>query len=216
MATPIVAVAFAGLSLASYVLWLVRRADADRRRVGRAPRTSIADLKVGSVAKIVGRVRLQQGLTAPLAGGRCACYSLEVTHVGGESQAILVSDSRGVPFDVEDTTGKLKVDTTLFRLVSGRDSTIAHRLPRTDPRPTFLQYLESHADRASSGHQAALALVRQRAPLHVCEQAVCDGDTVAVLGQVAERREANGSRALVLMSPDTSELVISTKGSTFL
>lgn len=203
------------VGVAVCVLWFVWRANSHLRYMKRVPRTPIADLKAGGVVKIVGRVRLQRRLTSPLTGAQCACFSLEITSVGGENHTVLVADSEAVPFDVEDATGTIEVDPVLFRIVPGSNTTAVRRLPQVEPGSIFLDYLEFRADRASSGHQSALACMRQSSPLIVCEHAIRDGETVAVLGEVSLLRDSGDSRSLVLTSPDTADVVVSTEASTF-
>jgi len=174
------------------------------------PSTAIADLKGDAVVKIVGRVRLlERALDAPLTGTRCACFSLAIFDIGSDSGGLVVEECDGVPFDVEDATGSIRVTPLPFRIVSGRDTAVVRRLPEIAPGPGFLPYLESRADRPSSGHQAALALAQRRFPLRVRELAIKEGVTVALIGRVSYPGGKNDMGAATLTCPDAGELVVS-------
>lgn len=83
-----------------------------RRQLQAAQSWPIARLPENTIGRVIGRVRLlETSLTAPLSGRACAYYMIVVTRDREDSREI-VEEQRGVPFAIEDETGRAIVDPT--------------------------------------------------------------------------------------------------------
>lgn len=96
--------------------------------VRRAPRRDAAEVVAGAdegaVVAVEGEVAAREAVETPFAGERAVCYETRVMERRGESDAAVTVESLGVggnwvpeyvdevgtPFDVEDGTGRLRVD----------------------------------------------------------------------------------------------------------
>ena len=105
-------VIFIFMGLGVYAAMYFSRQRRLMRHLRKSPLRTIAAFSEGSAAKIMGRVRLVDvALEAPLSGRQCAYYEVVVEEGGGENGwNELAREARGVPFFVEDDTGRALVD----------------------------------------------------------------------------------------------------------
>ena len=125
--------AAAGLLIVGFVVALVViawyfSAEAKTRRALRAaPRVSIAQFPEGAPARIVGRVEDGERLIAPLSGRPCVFYQaiVEQYHSNGKSGSwrTIIREERGIPFALDDGTGRALIDPLGARLAVEKDST---------------------------------------------------------------------------------------------
>jgi len=119
-----------------------------RRELRKAPLRRIADLAEGERARIVGGVKpFERTLTSPLSGRPCVLYTVLVqrrVQSGKNSRwKTVIDDQQGVPFIVDDDSGRAIVDPTNAR-ISLETDTRTRSGTFDDPTPAEQAYLASH------------------------------------------------------------------------
>ena len=96
-----------------------------RRIMREATRYGIADMPESTVGKIVGRVRPLQKtlLEAPLTGRLCVYYEACIDAMMGATRLrTIVIEQEGMPFQVDDGSGRALIDPAHARISTGIDS----------------------------------------------------------------------------------------------
>ncbi len=118
-----------------------------RRALRGARHVSIAEAPEGAVVRLQGRVMAGETLESPLIGRRCVYYLVlveeRVSSGKSSSWRVRIRESRGVPFVIDDGTGRALVDPSGARVdvdldITQRSGTF------DDPTPTELAFLERH------------------------------------------------------------------------
>jgi hypothetical protein len=148
-----------------------------RRALRNAPRVTIAEFPEGTPARIVGRVEEGEQLTAPLSGRPCVFYDAIVQQYRSSGRSgswhTVIRESRGIPFALDDGTGRALVDPTAARLAVEKDSTTRSGT-FDDATPTEEAFLARHGLRSQG------MIFNKR--LRYREGALEIGETIAVCG----------------------------------
>jgi hypothetical protein len=160
------------------------RLGAPRRRINRALRSArlwpLAELPAHTVGRVVGNVRvLGQPLRAPLSGRSCVYYTIKVEDLvlvgvppeGGVARRLLFAEETGVPFIIEDDSGRAIIDPTgaLVTLVFDHESEISIGAAATPEQAALLVRHAFKTERCDS-------------PLYFSEGIVESVKRIAVLG----------------------------------
>lgn len=176
-----------------------------RRALMRHSRVPIKDVQNGEIVTIVGRVKFgNKTLQAPFSNNQCCYYHLSVEQYRGETGDMIINETRGIDFYVEDDTGQ-----ALVALSRDSDSAVvaAERKAR-------------HHSNASAEEEdpAVMALFASRGipaaevpNTHLSESTITNGEIVAVIGQGSwedvsregEGEGLNGRRCLVFHTTPT-------------
>ena len=101
--------------IVTVVLIVMAARDADRKRAERAlrsaPRATVATLTEGTTARLAGVVTSDGTLKAPLTGRACVAYVVVLEErVGKRGWVRRLHEVRGVPFTLDDGTGRALID----------------------------------------------------------------------------------------------------------
>jgi hypothetical protein len=158
--------------------WYFSEDQKIRRTLRGAPATRIADLGDGQLGKVVGRARgLTETLAAPISGRRCIYFSVTVEERRSTGKSnhwrTVIREARGVPFMLEDDSGRALVDATAARIAAEFDG---HSQSGTfdDPTPAEQAFLDRH------GQDGQRWLFNRT--LRYREAVIEEGETIAVLG----------------------------------
>jgi len=111
----IVVVVFVGVMIALWWSWTADQRQT--REIQQITLFGIGSFPSGSVGRIVGRLSLEgEPLQAPLSGLPCAAYEVVVTELNSTPNDIL-HEERSLPFVLEDSTGRARVDPTHAHLL---------------------------------------------------------------------------------------------------
>ncbi|MBA3456499.1 MAG: hypothetical protein H0T42_25645 [Deltaproteobacteria bacterium] len=90
--------------------WYFSKGEKRKRKLRKARRWSLAELPEGTFGKVVGTARIfEDTLTAPISGRPCVFYQIVVSYDDARSSQLL-KEAIGVPFIIEDETGRAVVD----------------------------------------------------------------------------------------------------------
>lgn len=167
--------------LIGFVAWAFWHFSDDRkirRQLRNAQAKRIIELADDELAKVVGRARvLDEALEAPLTKRRCVYFvaTVEEHRSTGRSSywKTVIREARGVPFMLEDGSGRALVDATAARIsidFDGRSQSGTF----DDPTETEKAFLARH------GQQGQGWIFNRR--LRYREAVIEDGETIAVLG----------------------------------
>jgi hypothetical protein len=168
-----------GVAIAMLVIWLGPNQRL-ARRLRRAATHTIAEFPDTTLGRIIGRAGVEtEQLVAPLTGRPCLYYVATVLEQQGKAMRTVIEERRGVPFVVDDGTGRAIVDPTpsetrLLLDVDARSTSGTF----DDPTEAERAFLARHDQRGTRG--------RFNRGLCYREAVVEIGETVAVLG-VGER-----------------------------
>lgn len=88
-----------------------RRRRVLRRALRRALPWPIAELPEGVIGRVTGHARILDGtLVAPLSGRRCVAYEIVLAENTHNSHREIAREARGVPFLLEDDSGRAVID----------------------------------------------------------------------------------------------------------
>jgi hypothetical protein len=142
------------------------------RRMRRTPVGPVAEAVDGSPCRLVGTVAAGRTIFAPISGRLCVAYQIRVFEVIGEGLRHYFDDEGGIPFVIEDGTGRALVDPERARMALELDDDSTSGPHDTTPRhAAFLAHL-GRSDQRPGG----------RIRLQYHEGIVAPGDPVAVLG----------------------------------
>jgi hypothetical protein len=102
--------------------WYFTKTRRLKRRIAASPRWPIADLPEDTLGRVCGTARpLGAALEAPLSHRPCVCYVVEVTQATRNSTRLLFTETKGVPFVIEDKSGRAIIDPTGAQFALGFD-----------------------------------------------------------------------------------------------
>ena len=113
--TPVVfvAVVVVTIALGLFLAWYFSADQRLMRRMRGTPQRAIADVVEGERVRVVGRVRVEAPLAAPLSARPCAYYRVVVEEQRRRGKSTywftVVDEERGVDFLLEDGTGVARV-----------------------------------------------------------------------------------------------------------
>ncbi|HEX5062077.1 MAG TPA: GIDE domain-containing protein [Kofleriaceae bacterium] len=176
MSFAILALAIAGF--AGWAFWHFGEDQTIRRTLRNAPTKRIQDLRDDELGKVVGHARgLDEVLNAPLTGRRCVYFiaTVEEHRSTGKSSywKTIVRETRGVPFMLEDGSGRALVDATAARITLDFDGK-SQSGTFDDPTEAEKAFLARHGEKGEGW-------VFNRS-LRYREAVIEDGETIAVLG----------------------------------
>jgi len=168
----IAVVLFAGIAGARYYWSEAQRITRSLRAAKRWP---IAELPENTLGRVIGLARaIQDPLIAPLTGRACVYYIATVKK-DSDDQDVVVTEHKGVPFSIEDPTGRAIVDPTDARITLVFDHTQrtgSHRPPNQDEETLLLRH----------GYTSKGKGKRQLSAPEFSEAVIEIGDQIAVLG----------------------------------
>jgi len=150
------------------------RAAEVRRAATAAERRTIAEVEEGAEARVVGRIVGGEAFAAPFTGRSCVYLDLEIEeHTGHSAQpwAPIAQEVRGVPFTIDDGSGRALVDPTGASIAIDRDAGL-RSAPLDTTRPDVIEVLR----RLGVDERA------QRRRLRYREAGLELGEPVAVVG----------------------------------
>ncbi|MDC0720630.1 GIDE domain-containing protein [Nannocystis bainbridge] len=185
---------------------LVARSLAGDRQIRRALRrrrvTAIATVRDGEHVRLRGRVVLPPGaLAAPLTGRACAYYVAIVDQQSANNDwRQLAHEERAVAFDLDDGTGRARVDMARSKALVLRDHR-TRRGPESDPTAAELAFLDRQklATTDFRGRKAATRFYEGALPADA---------QITALG-VARVELRDGERHVVLTAPSDAPLYLS-------
>lgn len=149
-----------------------------RRELRGAPRVDIAELREGRTGRLVGRVGEGETLQAPFTGRSCVFYEATVEEYRSSGKTgswrQVVREARGVPFVLDDDTGRAIIDPGGARVDVDIDMTTRSGA-FDDATPVEEAFLERHGLR-STGWVFNKSLRYREGVIEV-------GETIAVMGQ---------------------------------
>ncbi len=149
-----------------------------RRELRGAPRVDLAELREGRTGRVVGRVGEGETLQAPFTGRSCVFYEATVEEYRSSGKTgswrQVVREAMGVPFVLDDGTGRAIVDPRGARVAVDLDMTTRSGT-FDDATPVEEQFLTRHGLR-STGWVFNKSLRYREGVIEV-------GETIAVMGQ---------------------------------
>jgi len=172
------------LGLYAYVTWRYSGPEKIKRALRNAARWPIGELPENTHGRVVGRARaVDQTLLSPLSGRSCVYYELQVLDTDGKAKVTLLREAKGVPFLIEDDTGRALIDP--------RDAEITLDFDH--------ETKSGHGDNATRVEEALLARHGQRTKgwlfnkvLVYRESVIEVGELVAVLGSGVREADPDG------------------------
>jgi hypothetical protein len=168
-----------------------------RRAIARTPRIPIARFPSGTPGRIVGKIAAGERITTPFTDRACVLYVATVeeerttTRLGSPGRLqtwyTIAREVRGVPFAIEDDTGRALVDPADAQLALERDGAARSGVGLWDgANPAQEAFLARHGV-SSKGWLGGDKRLRYR------EAALMIGETIAVCGVAV--RELDPDRA---------------------
>lgn len=149
-----------------------------RRELRGAPRVDLAELREGRTGRVVGRVGEGETLQAPFTGRSCVFYEATVEEYRSSGKTgswrQVVREAMGVPFVLDDGTGRAIVDPRGARVAVDLDMTTRSGT-FDDATPVEEQFLTRHGLR-STGWVFNKSLRYREGVIEI-------GETIAVMGQ---------------------------------
>lgn len=137
------------VGLFAFVGWYFSADQRTKRRMKAIPRRAIGEVIDGEVARVVGRVRVDAPLAAPLTGRPCAFWRVVVEEKRKRGKSsywmTLVDEHEGTDFFLLDDTGQAKVEVRWVEAVLEGDGRGGSGF-LNDPTPELESFL------ASRGH----------------------------------------------------------------
>jgi hypothetical protein len=161
-----------------FAFWYFSEAQRVKRALAAAPITAIAELREGTVVRVVGSLRPgPRTLSAPLSGRPCAVFFVRVREHVGKNSTEIFRESDAVEFSIDDGSGTVLVRPEKFEL-----GLVEDHEERTgawkDASDAVTEYLRS------KGQSPENMLGFNRA-LQFHEAVLEEGELVAVLATVA-------------------------------
>jgi hypothetical protein len=151
--------------------------------MARTPRHAIAEVPEGRPVRIVGTIAAGEHVIAPISGRACVFYRA-VVQERQKGWETIVDESFGVPFVIEDGTGRALV------VPDGAEKLVEHDAPtRSDVFADPTEDQESFFARNEMSGEGQKA----KGPLRCSEGALEIGDTVAVYGIAVREPDPDGA-----------------------
>lgn len=156
------------------IAWYFGKRQALTRRLKDAKAWSIGELPEDTLGKIVGVARpVGETLTAPISGRPCVFFEVSVVQDHGKSSSTIIHELQGVPFFLEDGTGRALVDPSGAEVVLEQDfSTSSGTLD--DATPIETAFLQRHG-KEPKGWVFNKSLSYRESIIHI-------GEKICVLG----------------------------------
>ena len=163
---------------AAWAFWYYSDEQTIRRTLRKTPTKRIQDLRDDELGKVVGRARgVGTTLASPLFGRRCVYFVaiVEEHRSSGKSSywKTIIRETRGVPFMLEDSSGRALVDASNARIAIDFDAK-SQSGTFDDPNEMENAFLARHCEKGQGW-------VFNRA-LRYREAVIEEGETIAVLG----------------------------------
>lgn len=158
--------------------WYFSDSQKIRRQLRNMAAKPIGQLHDDELGKVVGRARaLEAVLTAPLTGRSCVYFiaTVEEHRSTGKTHywKTIIKETRGVPFVLEDASGRAIVDATAARIAIDFDGR-SQSGTFDDPTEAERVFLARHGEKGQGW------IFNRR--LRYREAVIAEGETVAVLG----------------------------------
>lgn len=154
-----------------------------------APRATVAELREGVAARLVGTVGAQETLSAPLTGRVCVAYVVLVEErisTGKSSRWVdRIREIKGVTFSLDDGTGKAMVDAGRAKLLVEMDST-SRSGTFDDATPVEAAFLSRHGMNSQGWFF--------NKTLRYTEGVIEPGERVAVMGRGVREPDPDAAR----------------------
>ncbi len=172
---------FAVLAVVGIVVgafWYFSDSQKIRRQLRKMAAKPIGQLRDDELGKVVGRARaLEAVLTAPLTGRPCVYFiaTVEEHRSTGKTHywKTIIKETRGVPFVLEDASGRAIVDATAARIAIDFDGR-SQSGTFDDPTEAERAFLARHGEKGQGW------IFNRR--LRYREAVIAEGETIAVLG----------------------------------
>ncbi len=126
------------------LIWYLSKRQALTRKLKQAKAWSIGELPEDTLGKIVGTARpAAEPLTGPISGRPCVFYVVSVVQDHGKSSSTIIHEVRGVPFYLEDGTGRALVDPQGAEVVLEQDFSTSSGI-LDDATPVEEAFLRRH------------------------------------------------------------------------
>jgi len=163
---------------AAWAFWYYSDEQQIRRTLRKTPTKRIQELRDDELGKVVGRARgLSETLESPLTYRRCVYFIavVEEHRSSGKSSywKTIIRETRGVPFMLEDDSGRAIIDATAARVSLDFDGK-SQSGTFDDPTPAEQAFLARHG-------QKGQGWIFNKG-LRYREAVIEDGETIAVLG----------------------------------
>lgn len=182
-----------------------------KRKVRAARRWKVGELPEGTLGRIVGRAAvLRETLFAPISGRTCVYYVVEVREHDVSVIRTLVREERGVPFVLEDASGRAVIEPEGAKLVLTTDARTSSGGLGNDASPPERAFLQRHGiantGRVLTYHEAILEIGE---PVAVVGAGMRELDPDAPPGMYRDAggmrlRMTSGRRHPLVISDDTS------------
>jgi hypothetical protein len=174
-------VGFAVLAVVGIVVgafWYFSDSQKIRRQLRKMAAKPIGQLRDDELGKVVGRARaLEAVLTAPLTGRSCVYFTATVEEHRSTGKThywkTIIKETRGVPFVLEDGSGRAIVDATAARIAIDFDGR-SQSGTFDDPTESERAFLARHGEKGQGW------IFNRR--LRYREAVIAEGETIAVLG----------------------------------
>lgn len=172
---------FAVLAVVGIVVgafWYFSDSQKIRRQLRKMAAKPIGQLRDDELGKVVGRARaLEAVLTAPLTGRSCVYFTATVEEHRSTGKThywkTIIKETRGVPFVLEDGSGRAIVDATAARIAIDFDGR-SQSGTFDDPTEAERAFLARHGEKGQGW------IFNRR--LRYREAVIAEGETIAVLG----------------------------------
>ncbi len=109
-----------------------------RRKLAKLPRSEIGAIREDELVRIVGEVKeLDHVVVAPISGVTCVYYHATVERKWSGDWKVLADQAHGIPFALDDGTGRVYVDATRANLTTQH----LRFYPALQPDPVFDRFL---------------------------------------------------------------------------
>ena len=171
------------------LIWWFSEEQSLKRRLRTAPTFTLGELPEAQIGRVIGRASaLRQQLVGPLSGRPCVCYTARVEqhHSTGNSNywKTIISETRVVPFVLEDGTGRAIVDATGAKIMLDFDAR-SQSGTFDDPTEAEREFLARH------GQQGQGWVFNKH--LRYREAIIGLGETIAVLGAGTREPDPNAA-----------------------
>ncbi len=191
--TTVIVVVLGLAGLAVVLFWWFDPRKRLLRRVRRAPIRSIRELVGGSGGRVIGSAHAHgTTLEAPLSGRRCLYYSVVVRAKHGKHWRTIIQEKRGVPFVLEDGSGRALIDPDRAEMALDFDRR-SQSGTFDDPTPMESSYLRRHGETG-----AGLILNRS---LRYEEAIIALDERLVALGTIRRERDPEARARGLLAGP---------------
>lgn len=177
---------FGTVGVVTYLSWYWSSAEQLKRALARAKRFSISALPEDTLGRVVGTARpVGEPLLAPMTERPCVYYRVEVRQTQRQGHRTIITESRSVPFFLEDETGRAMVDPEGASVALEFDSR-SKSGTLDDPTDRESAFLARHS-------QTGTGLLFNKG-LQYLEAVIHIGEKVAILGSAVREPDPDAPR----------------------